>query len=569
MSAEPKKKLQIEREGNKPEGRKSEGRKSEGRKPDLRKSQGEKKTYPLTEEEKVAQAKITKLEKSLEDAQAKVKDIMMRVRDKESTRNKIWHTINENRDAIKKIHEQMEEKRSTQKEAYGKAQAYIEALRKRKHRRADERAELLKLLPKGAELPPLREEEEGAAAGGVSDYDRAIKIVHREMERIRLQHSTSISGTADDKRMIGFETHWNNVIERIKELERNAAAPLADLAEVDVMGCLETCRKLKVELDKLQASCIPHYNAIAEAFEKLEENRAGVPKLLQERNTLFAEVKELVAKLAEANFEMDKARYKAQKARNQKRREDALKESAEIKARNEEFKKRREARIEKAMNTLPHEREVVAAKELLSYLRTVALPGTCGTSESAAPKPKVKAQPTMTSAPAVELEEASFGATEIVVSRKSQPAGKVAKKQNKKKKPAGTTEAPKAEPKKKTPEDPVTILPMYTNRFEILSLQVPETYGEVEARYNEIKEKLEGYEKVRAEIKEQREKSLQEAEKKALEEAEKKKEEQLKEKEEEAKPAEESAEKPADEAAAAEAPAATEEPAAEAPAESQ
>jgi len=532
---------------------------------DQKKPQGEKgekpapkKTFPLTEEEKTAQAKIEKLDKQLEEAQAKVKEAMAKIREKESARSKLRGTVMENRDALKKIFEQIEEKRTAQTNAYNKCQQYIEALRKRRNRRADERAELMKLLPRGAELPPLREEEEGAA-GGVSDYDRAIKIVQREIEKVQFQQNTSSFTKDDERRMMGSEARWRNVIQRIKDLEASAAAPLADLAEVDVVGLLETCRKLKAEIAQLEASCVPHYNAIAEAFKKLEETRAGVPKLLQERNALFTQVKEIVTKLQEANFEMDKARFKAQQTRNQKRREDAIKESAEIKARIEEAKKKREARIEKAMNTLPHEREVAAAKELLGYLRSIALPGTCGVSESAAPKPKPKAQPqpTLTSAPAVELDQASFGATEMVISRKSQPVAKVGKKQNKKKK-AAAAEAPKAEPKKKTLEDPVRVAPNQTNRFEILSLPVPETYGEVEARYNEIKEKLEGYEKVRAAIKEQREKSLQEAEKKALEEAQKKEEEKKEEekKEEEAKteepaPAEETpAAEPAAEAAA-------------------
>jgi len=526
-------------------------------KKDGKKPQGEKaapkKTFPLTEEEKTAQAKVEKFEKQIEEAQAKVKDIMFKIREKESTRNKLRNKVNENRDAIKKIVEQIEEKKTAQKEAHDKAQQYIEALRKRRNRRADERAELLKLLPRDADLPPLREEE--GATAGVSDYDRAIKIVQRELERLRLAHSTSSStGMAAERKMMSSEAHWKDVIAQIKKLEESAAAPLADLAEVDVMGLLETCRKLKGEIAELQASTLPHYNAIAEALEKAEENRAGVPKLLQERNTLFAQVKELVTKYQEANFELDQAHFKAQQARNQKRREDAIKESAAIKARIEEAKKRREARIEKAMNTLPHEREVAAANDLLAYLRTIALPGTCGVSETAAPKPKVKAEPTMTSAPSVELEEASFGATEICVSRKSQPVAKVAKKQGKKKK-AAPKEPVKTEPKKKTPEDSVEISPAYTNRFEILSLSVPETYAEVEARYNEIKEKLEGYEKVRSAIKEEREKSLKEAEQKALEEAQKKEEE--KKAAEEAKAAE-----PAAEAAEAK-------PAEETPAESQ
>jgi len=523
----------------------------------------EKKTHPLTEEEKAAQAKVDKIEKEIEQTQAAIKDIMGKIREKESTRSKLRNKVMENRDALNKIYQQITEKRHAQSEAFSKAQRYIDSLRKRRNRRADERAELMKLLPRDAQLPPLREDEEGA--GGVSDYDRAIKIVMEEIEKVQQRHRISSFTAYEERKMMGAEARWKSVIEKIKELEQSAAAPLADLAEVDVLGCLETCRKLKEEINQLQDSCIPHYKEIADSIQKLEENRTGVPKLIQDRDALLAQVKGSVAKLQEANFEFDMARYKAVQARNQKRREEIAKESAAIKARIEEIKKNREARIEKAMNTLPHEREVAAAKDLLSYLRTIALPGTCDTSESAAPKakPQAKPQPTLTSAPSVELEEASFGATEMIVSRKSQPVPKVAKKQNKKKKAAPAEQKP-AEPKKKSPEDPVQVSPAHLNNFEILSLTVPETYGDVEARYNEIKERLEGYEKVRAAIREEREKSLQEAEKKALEEAEKKeeaKQEEEKPKEEEPKAEEE---KPKEEEPKAEEPAAaTEEPAAE------
>jgi len=544
-----------------PKDQKTEGKKPQGGKPQGEKAKGEKpkKTYPLTEEEKAAQAKIESLEKELEQVQGQVKEAMKKIRDKEFTRNKLRNTIQENRDAIKKIIDQIEEKRNAQKSAQAKALAYIDALRKRRNRRAEERAELMKLLPRDAELPPLREEEEGPA-DGVSDYDRAIKIIHQEMERARLQHSTQSGTISQEKKLISQESRWNFIIEKIKELEQKAAAPLADLAEVDVMGLLETCRKLKAEINELHNSCAPHYNAIAEALKQIEENRAEVPQLIKERNEIFAKAKEVVAKLNEASFEMDKARYKAQQIRNQKKREELAKESAEIKARNEEYQKKREARIQKAMNTLPHEREVESCNALLNYLRSIALPGTCGTSENAAPKqPKTKnpQQPTLVSAPAVQLEEASFGKTEMIVSVKSQPVPKVAKKQNKSKNKKKKAAAEPAEPKKKTLDDVVSVSAVAVNHFEVLSLAVPETYGEVEARYNEVKEKLDAYEKIRAAVKEQHEKSLKEAEQKAIEEAQKK--------EEEAKAAKE--------AAAAE-PAAAEEPAAaaaaeETPAESQ
>jgi len=530
--------------------------KKEGNKP------GPKKTFPLTEDEKVARAKIDKLEKELEEAQKKVKEIMAAVREKESTRKKLRIKILDSTDALRKIHEQMDEKRQAQRQAFDKAQQYIDALRKRKNRRADEREELLKILPHGSELPPLRTGDE-EDTDGVSDYDRAIKIVQQEIQKVEFQHSTSSFTKSSERKMMGREAGLRAVIEKIKELERNAAAPLADLAEVDVMGCLETCRKLKAEIAELNASSVPHYKAIADAMQQIEQIRASIPKILEERNALFAQVKEIVMKLQEANFEMDKARFKAQQARNQKRREELANESAAIKARIEEAKKRREAMIEKALNTLPFEREVAAAKELIAYLRSIALPGTCGIPENTAPKTKSQpAQPTLTSAPSVELEEASFGATEMVVSRKTVAVPKVAKKANKKK---AAQQPKKAEPKKKTAEDSVRVAPTQFHRFEILSLSAPETYGEVEARYNEIKEKLEGFEKVRAEAKEQREKSIQEAEKKAQEEAAKKAEEREAAKAEAEKPKEE--EPKAEEPAAAEAPAAepvaTEEPAAE------
>jgi len=377
------------------------------------------------------------------------------------------------------------------------------------------------------------------------------------MEKIQLQHATM--GT-DDKRIIGSIARWNAVIEKIKELERKAAAPLADLADVDVEACLETCRKLKEEIKVLQDSCIPHYDAIAQCVAEMEKNRTDVPKLIEERISLYAQIKDVVARLHNDQFEYDQAHFKAQHAQNEKRRAEALAKSQSIKARLEEMRKTQEARIEKAMNTLPHEREVAVATRLLSSLRSVALPGTCGTSEtSAAPAaPKPKAQPTMTSAPAVELEEAVVTATTVVVSRKSQPIPKVGKKQNKKK--AEKAAEPKTqEPKKKTKEDTVRIPPVAANYCEELSVSIPTTYGELEETYNLVKEKLEAFEKVRAMVREQRQKELQEAEQKAKEEAAKKDEERAKAKAESEKKAEE----PAAEPSAAEEPAPAEPAAAE------
>jgi len=511
------------------------------------KPQGEKpakKTYPLTEQEKAAKAKVQKIEKQIDDIEEKIKAIMHKLHEKEFTRGKLRSKIMESRNAVIKIGEQISEKRNAQKEAFTKAQQYIDSLHKRKYRRAEQRAELQKLLPRGAQLPPIRETEEGAEAG-VSDYDRAIKIVMQEIEFVQQRHRTSSFTAAEERKMMGTEARWRSVIEQIKQLEENAAQPLADLAEVDVLGCLETCRKLSDEISKLRESSLPHYKEIADSLKKLEENRAGVPELIQERNTLINEAKELVAKLHDAAFESDKARYEAVQTRNAKRVEDAAKESAEIKARIEEFKKNREARIERAMNSLPHEREVEAAKVLLSYLRSIALPGTCGVTEAEAPKPKAprEKKPTLTSAPSVEVEEASFGATEILVSRKSQPVPKVGKKQNKKKKAA---EPKPAEPKKKTLEDHVRVSPSHLREFEVVSVSVPDTFGEVEACYNEVKEKLEAYEKVRTALREEREKALKEAEKKALEDA-AKKEEQPKEEEQPKAEEEPKEEKPKEE----------------------
>jgi len=506
-----------------------------------------KKPHPLTEEEKAAQAKVDKLEKQIEEVQGKIKVVLAKIHEKENARYNLRTAAMGHRNTINEIHVQITEKRNAQNEAFSKAQQYIEALRKRRHRRSDEREELMKLLPHGAELPPLREEEED----GVSDYDRAIKIVMHEIEKIQERHRTSSFSASEERKMMGSEARWKAAIEKIKLLEQAAAAPLADLAEVDVLGLLATCRKLKEEIAALNESCVPHYKEIANANQKLEEIRADVPKLIQERIALFGQAKDLVAKYQDATFELDKARFKAREARNKKYLEDLATKSAEIKARLAEEKKKREARIEKAMNTLPHEREVAAANELLPYLRSIALPGTCGTSETAAPKAKSQPQqkPTLTSAPSVELEEASFGATEMIVSRKAQPVPKIAKKQNKKKKAAPAESEPKkTEPKKKTLEDPVKVAPAQFRKFEVLSLSVPETYGEVEACYNEIKEKLEGFEKVRSAIKEEREKSLQEAEKKALEEAAAKKEQA---KEEESKAEEPKEEPPKTEEAAA------------------
>lgn len=527
---------------------KKDGRK-EGKKDDKPKRQ-----IPLTEEEKVAHAKIDKCDKQLDELTASFKDVMGKLREKDSARAKQRSAIFDNRDALKKIFEQIEEKKSSQNEFYGRAQKYIEALRKRKTRRADERAELVKLLPHDAELPPLREDDDAAA---VSDYDRAIKIVQRELERMR---DNFAANGRDERKLIAATGRWNAVIEKIKELEAKAAAPLAELAEVDVMTCLEACRRLKTEIQKLQDSCLPHYAAIEEAVQKSEEIRADVPKLIKERDNILARIKEVVSQLHDAQYEYDVARFKAQKVHNEKRRAEALKESQEIKARLEEIRKNREARIQKAMNALPYDREVAVATEVLASLRSVALPGTCDIPESAASAPKAKAQPAVTSAPAVEIEEASFGKTEMIVSRKTQPVPKVGKKQNKKKKAAAAAaaeDAPK-EPKKKTKEDAVRVPPFAANRLEELSLNVPETYGELEETYKAVKERLENYERIRATVREQHEKELREAQEKAEEEAAAKAKEKAD--AEAAKPAETAEEPAAEEPAAAPA---AEEPAAE------
>jgi len=525
------------------------------------------KQFPLTEEEKAAQAKVDKCEKQIEELSARVKEIKSKLAEKENARIKLRQAILQNRNAIKKITEQIEEKRKAQNEAFGRAQKFIDSLRNRKSRRSDERAELMKLLPKDAHLPPLREEEDGPA-GTVSDYDRAIKIVDAEIERIQMAHATGENSVQEEKRVIGSIARWNSVKDKIKELEAKAAAPLAELAEVDVMSLLETCRKLKGEIQELQKSYLPHYAAIEEAVKKTEENRADVPNLLENRAAIVAQIKEAVARLHDAEFELDTARFKAQHARNEKRRAEAQQKSEAIKARNAEFDKKREDRIAKAMNTLPHEREVAVANQLLSLLRSVALPGTCGIPESAAPAaPKAKAGPTMKSAPSLELEESAPNATQMVVSRKTQPVPKVGKKQNKKKAAAAAAaeETKKQEPKKKTKEDLVRVSPVAAGFCDELSLKVPTTYGEVEETYNAAKEKLEGFEKVRNMIKEKREKDLQEAEKKAIEDAAKKEEEKAKAK---AEAAEKAAEEPAAEAEKpAEEPAAEAEKPAEEPAE--
>jgi len=519
-----------------------------------------KKQIPMTEEEKAANANIAKCEKQLEELTQRLKEVMGKIHEKDSTRRSLLMGMIENREAIKKKNDQMEQKRKAQKESLDRALKYIDALRNRKHRRSDERAELVKLLPRDAELPPLNEEDE-ESTHSVSDYDRAIKIVQHEIERLTSSYATKSSGSvAEERKQIAAVARWNNIIEQIKELEKKAAAPLAELAEVDVMTCLETCRKLKEEIREISESCVPLYNAIAEASKKMADNSADAPKLVQERVSIFAQIKETVDHLHELQFEADKAHYKSLVAYNEKRRANLLQESAEIKARIEEAKKNREEIIKKAMNSLPHEREVAVAREVLASLRSVALPGTCGIPESAgAPKPK--AQPTLASAPAMELEEAAPAATTMVISRKSQPVAKVAKKNKKKKAPAADASEG---PKKRSKEDHVRIPPIAANGCQELAVNIPDTYGEVEETYNLVKEKLEGFEKIRAMVREQREKELQEAEKKAEERAAEKAAERAKAK------AEAEGEKPAeekDEAAAASAaePAAAEEsaPAAE------
>jgi len=547
-----------------------------------KKPQGEGKAAPkrpLTEEEKNTQARVEKIEKQITDLYARFKEIVGKIHEKDNACRQLIQKKRDEHEAIKGIAKKIDEKRKEQNKNFSQAQKYIESLRHRKSRRTDERAELMKLLPTGSQLPSLRESEEDAS-GAVNDYDRAIKIVRDEIERIQYEHATNSSSR--DQKVIGQVAKWNAVIEKIKELETKASAPLAELAEVDVLGCLETCRKLKGEIKELEDSFAPHYAAIAEAQKKIEDLYAEVPKLVKSRDDVCAEMKDAVGRLNVALADKDKATYKAIRAHNDKRRAEALQQSATIKARREEQRKSREARIEKAMNTLPHEREVAIAQQLLTYFRSIALPGTCGVSESARQpaEPKQKTKPTMTSAPSVELEEAVASATKMVVSRKSQPAPKVAKKQNKKKKAAAPAAAAPVEtaPKKKTAEDSVRIFPVAAHQCEELSLNVPETYGEVEATYNTVKEKLEGYEKVRAMIKEQREKELKEAEQKAEEDAAKKEAEKAKakaeaEKAKEAeKPAEAEAEKPAETEAEKPAEAEAEKPAeaeAEKPAEAE
>jgi len=518
-----------------------------------------KKQIPQSEEEKNANAKVAKYEKQIEELVGRLKEVFSKLREREITRNKLSHEMFSHREAVKEIQSHIDEKINAQKESFNRAVMYIDSLRKRKHRRADERAELVKLLPHDAQLPSLREDDENGDS--VNDYDRAIKIVQQEIAKLEHVHATSPNTVAEERKLIGVIARWNSVIEQIKELQAKAAAPLADLADVDVMACLETCRKLKGEIAELRKSCIPHFDAIAAACKKMEENRADVPKLIETRVSIMAQIKEVSAQLSDAQFELDKARVKSRKAYNEKRHAELAQESAAIKARLEEIRKNRQARIDKAMNTLPHEREVEIANKVLTYLRSIALPGTCGISESSAPKPK--AEKPAAAAPAAEVQEASFGATTMVISRKSQPIPKVGKKQNKKKK-APAADAPKEEPKKKTKEDAVRITPLAASQIEELSLTVPENYGQVEETYNAVKEKLEGFEKVRAMVKEQHEKDLKEAEKKAEEEAARKEEERAKAKAEKA--AEETAAAAAEEKPAEEKPA-EEKPAEEKPAE--
>jgi len=525
----------------------------------------QKRTIPMSEEEKAAKANLDKCEKKLEELSGRLKEVMGKIHEKDNTRRSLQSKIVENREAIKKKSEQIDQKRKAQKESLDRALKYVDALRSRKHRRSDERKELVKLLPRDAELPPLTEDDD-ESAHFASDYDHAIKLVQQEINRLNSSYATrSTASVAEERKQIGAIARWNSVIEKIKELEAKAAAPLAELAEVDVPSCLETCRKLKEEIRALNESCIPHYNAIAEASKKIIENRADVPKLVQERVSIYAEIKEVVDHMHEIQVEVDKAYYKSIAAHNEKVRADLLQESANIKARNEELKKNREEIIRKAMNTLPHEREVIVARQILNSLRSVALPGTCGIPESSA-APKQKAQPSLTSAPAMELEEAAPAATTMVVSRKSQPVAKVGKKQNKKKKAAAPAAAPAPEgPKKRSKEDHVRIPPIAANLCQELAVNIPDTYAEVEETYNMVKEKLEAFEKIRAMVREQHEKELEEAEKKAEEQAAKKAAERAKAKAE----AEADAEKPAEEAKDEAAVASAAEPAAEesAPAE--
>lgn len=517
-----------------------------------------------TGEERSLEEQQAAVEKTLEAKTLRLKAVAGQIREKEAKRGKLRHKILENRNAIKGVRDQQKEKRLAQRKLFDGVQKYMKGLHERKNHRSTARARLVKLLPKGASLPPLRDDDEFEGSS-VSDYDRAVALVQEEIRELEMRISTESMTLPEERRIKGEITDWNRAIREIRQLEAELEGPQAELVETDVKGTLEACRKLEAEIVELNGSCKPFYEAIAAAVAEMEANRADLPKLLDERAALIKELQGLVARLHKVRYDLDMAHYKAGRDRFEKRRAEALKESEEIKARFARAKEARAALLEKAKNNLPHEHELETAKRLLAYLRSVALPGTCGVTEesfaAAAAERAAKAEmerKRLVSAPSVEIaEEVRSEGTERVVSRKEQqpaPVGKRAKRAQAKKAAAAAAAAPKkaakeaaaSKPKEEKPKqlgDKMKHAKSVVNDYEELSLAAPATYADADKSYHELEEKIAEYEKVRALVREEREKALMEPAKKDEEPVAEEKEEQApetKKEEEEATPATES-----------------------------
>ena len=498
-----------------------------------------------TGEERSLEEQVAAIEKALDAKTARLKELARQLRDKEAKRVALRRKVLESREAIKRVRDQQKAKRETQKRLFDEVQQFMKGLHERRNRHATMRVRLLKLLPPGASLPRRRDEYESSA---VSDFDLAVQLVRDEIRELEMLLSTKPMSLTEERRTKGEISTWNRQIAQILELQAEFEGPQPELGETDVLVNLNMCRSLEKEIVALNESCAPHFAAIAAAVAEMAANREGLPQLLAERAALLGEVKGLVERLHKVRFDLDYAHYKASNARFEKRRADALKESAEYKARFERQKEARAAMLEKAKNNLPHEHELETAKRLLAYLRSVALPGTCDVTEesyaAAAAARAAKAEmesKRLVSAPSVEIaEDARSEGTQRVVSRKEQaaaPVGKRAKRAQAKaaaaaaaasKKAAAKEEAAAPKPKKeeekpKQPGDKMKHGKTIVNDFEALSLTAPATYADADKSYHELQEKIAEYEKVRALVREEREKALLDEPKK--EEEEKKEEE--------------------------------------------
>ena len=517
-------------------------------------------------EERSLEEQLAAVEKTLDAKTARLKTVAGQIREKEQTRNKLRRKVLENRAEIKKVRDQQKEKRQVQRKLFDEVQKYMKVLHERKNHRSVARARLVRLLPDGASLPPLRGDDEFEGSL-VSDYDRAIALVRDEVRDLEMRLSTAVMSMSDERRVKAEISTWNRRVGEIQQLQIELEGPQAEAAETDVKGNLETCRKLEAEIAELNESCKPFYEGITAAIAEMAANRADLPKLLEERDALVGELKGLVARLHKVRYDLDVAHYKAGHDRFEKRRAEALKESEEIKARFARAKEARAALLESAKNNLPHEHELETARRLLAYLRSVALPGTCGVTEesfaAAAAARAAKAEmerKRLVSAPSVEIaEDVRNMGTERVVSRKEQPVaavGKKAKRAQAKKAAAAAAaaaapkkaekkaaEAKPKEEKPKQPGDKMKHAKSVMNDYEELSLAAPATYADADKSYHELEEKIAEYEKVRALVREEREKALMEPAKKEEEEAPKEAEtpkEEEEKKEETATPAAES-----------------------------